>query len=268
MEIKFLIGFAGSLVVAGIAFQKRSLSVSGGLAAIVLGTLMYALGDVKWYGLLLAFFISSSVLSHCKKEEKREVEQLFAKTGTRDWLQVAANGGIGLVAVLGAFWSGAEEVWYAFYIGTIAAVTSDTWATEIGVLAKGKPRHIFTWREVESGTSGGVSMLGLGASLAGGLFIGGMAYLFTGLLGTKASLVYWLLGGIGGMAGSLVDSAIGAIWQQMYQCRICGKETERKEHCRQQTQVVKGYAWCTNDVVNMVAALVGGVVACLVWWGL
>lgn len=260
----FLIGCICSLFIVGAAYAKRSLSVSGAVAAALLGTLMYALGDIRWYGLLLAFFISSSLLSHRKKEAKKDVEDLFAKTGTRDWLQVVANGGLGLVAVAGAFFLGGAYGWYMFYIGVIAAVTSDTWATEIGVLSRGKPRHVLTGRRVEPGTSGGVSSLGLLASLAGGLFIGSLATLLVWLIQKEWIFSYIAAGACGGMAGSLADSAIGAVWQRMYYCEVCGKETERTEHCSQPTRVIKGYAWCTNDMVNILSSLVGGAIA--VWW--
>jgi uncharacterized protein (TIGR00297 family) len=261
MGTKFVLGFVGSVFIAGAAYLKRSLSRSGMIAAVLLGTFMYMFGDIRWYGLLIAFFVSSSLLSHRKKAAKQEVEKQFAKTGTRDWLQVAANGGLGLVAVIGAFFAGGVDVWYTFYIGVLAAVTSDTWATEIGVLSKRKPRHIFTWRKVEPGTSGGISRLGLLASLAGGIFIGGMAVLFIWFMQAEIPLRYITAGVLGGVAGSLVDSAIGAAWQQMYRCEICSKETERKIHCDHPTYVIKGCAWCTNDVVNFLASLVGGVVA-------
>ncbi|BAU29036.1 uncharacterized protein (TIGR00297 family) [Aneurinibacillus soli] len=261
MEERFLFGLIGSVLIAGIAYKKRSLSVSGGIAAIMLGTALYTFGDVKWYGLLLAFFISSSWLSHRKKQEKREVESLFAKTGVRDWLQVAANGGLGLVAVLGAFLSGRDDVWFAFYIGVLAAAASDTWATEIGVLSRRPPRHILTGRVVTSGTSGGISRLGLVASLAGGAFIGAAALLLTIASGGEINFTYVWLGAVGGLAGSLADSVLGATWQRTYECAVCRKETERAVHCGAQTHPLKGYAWCTNDVVNIAGTIVGGVVA-------
>ncbi|MBN6188548.1 DUF92 domain-containing protein [Aneurinibacillus sp. BA2021] len=266
METRFIVGLFASLLVAGAAYKKRSLSRSGAAAAVLLGTLMYALGDLRWYGLLLVFFITSSLLSHRKKREKREVENLFAKTGTRDWLQVAANGGLGLVAVLGAYVTSNMEGWYAVYIGMMAAVTSDTWATEIGVLARGKPRYIFTGHRVEPGTSGGISSLGLLASLAGGVCIGMFALLFSLLAGGEATLLYVAAGAVGGMAGSLADSALGAAWQRMYRCAVCGRDTERTAHCGRPTAVTKGYAWCTNDVVNMAASLIGGAVAGAIWY--
>lgn len=264
MEERFLFGLVGSVLIAGVAYKKRSLSVSGGIAAIVLGTALYALGDVRWYGLLLAFFISSSWLSHRKKQEKREVEELFSKTGVRDWLQVAANGGLGLVAVLGAFISGQDDVWFAFYIGALAAAASDTWATEIGVLSRKPPRHILTGKIVTPGTSGGISRLGLGASLAGGAFIGVTALLLTIASDGKINLTYIWLGAAGGLFGSLADSVLGATWQRTYKCEVCHKETERAFHCGVQTHPLKGYTWCTNDIVNIVGTIVGGVVAVLI----
>ncbi|WP_027417287.1 DUF92 domain-containing protein [Aneurinibacillus terranovensis] len=258
MVFKLLAGLAGSLLIAGAAYAKRSLSGSGMAAAVVLGTVLYAFGGVKWYGLLLAFFISSSILSHRKKQEKKQVEDLFAKGGRRDWLQVAANGGIGLLAVIGKTITGTEDMWYAFYIGTIAAVTSDTWATEIGVLSVRNPRHILTWKIVEPGTSGGVSWLGTAAVLAGGAFIGLCAMLFEWMDSGRMDVLPIISGVIGGLVGSMADSVLGATFQTMYHCRVCGKETERAYHHGQQTERIKGYSWCTNDVVNVTAAIAGG----------
>ena len=48
-----MIGLAGSIGIAGAAYAKRSLSGSGFLAAVVLGTLMYALGSAAWFGTLI-----------------------------------------------------------------------------------------------------------------------------------------------------------------------------------------------------------------------
>lgn len=251
-------GFVGSFVIAGLAYWKRSLSASGLTAAILLGTGMYALGSLKWYGLLIAFFVSSSFLSHRKKQEKKQVEDLFAKGGRRDWLQVAANGGAGLVAVSAGYLTGDEAAWYAFYIGTIAAVSGDTWATEIGVLSRRAPRHILTWKKVEAGASGGVSGLGMLASLGGGLFIGFTAVMLSLFIQEPVSMRYIVAGAAGGLVGSVADSVMGATWQRMYYCEGCRKHTERPFHCGEPTRVSKGYNWCTNDVVNVAGAIAGG----------
>ncbi|MGZ4122927.1 MAG: DUF92 domain-containing protein, partial [Tumebacillaceae bacterium] len=53
------IGLLGSVLIAGLAYWKRSLSLSGAVAAVVVGTLLYGLGSVAWFGTLILFFVSS-----------------------------------------------------------------------------------------------------------------------------------------------------------------------------------------------------------------
>ena len=54
----------------------------------------------------------------------------------------------------------------AAFAGAIAAASADTWATEIGTLSPANPVSIATLRPVQTGMSGGVSILGIAASAA------------------------------------------------------------------------------------------------------
>src|SRR4030067_642568 len=56
--------------------------------------------------------------------------------------------------------------------GALAAVNADTWATEVGVLARRCPWRLTDGRQVEPGTSGAVTLEGLMASIAGAAVIG------------------------------------------------------------------------------------------------
>ena len=105
------------------------------------------------------------------------------------------------------------------------------------------------------GTSGGVTLFGTAVSFLGGLLIGVTAALLTG------QWTLLLAGGVGGLAGSLFDSLLGATVQQIYYCDVCQKETEKKEHCGQPTRPLKGWSWVNNDLVNFSASVVGGLVA-------
>lgn len=249
-------------LIVALALWRGSLSYSGAASAMIVGTLIFGLGGWQWGVLLGIFFVSSSVLSHFKESEKKLAAEKFDKGHRRDAGQVTANGGLGaLIAIASAVfpWAG----WFPLFVGVMATVTADTWATELGTLSRKPPRLITNGRIVEVGSSGGVSVLGTAVSLTGGLLIG----LFAGLLEPNYSV--WLLSGlgaIGGLIGSLVDSLLGATVQQIYYCEVCQKETERKLHkCGHETRSLRGWSWLNNDLVNLWASLVGGGTAVIIW---
>jgi uncharacterized protein (TIGR00297 family) len=228
------------------------------------GTLTFGFGGWSWGALLAVFFISSSLLSHFKEDEKRAVAEKFDKSHRRDLGQALANGGVGaLFALLSAVLPG--SVWFPLFLGVMATVNADTWATELGTLSRRPPRLITTWRRVAVGTSGGISPLGTAVSALGGLVIG----LTAGAVNKdrRRRLVPLMLIGAGaGLAGSLFDSLLGATVQQIYYCDNCKKDTERKVHkCGQTTRPLRGWSWISNDLVNLLASLVGGAVALILW---
>lgn len=255
-----LIALVISLAISGLAYRRGSLSQSGALGALLVGTLIFGLGGWQWGVLLGIFFVSSSLLSHFKEEEKQIAAEKFDKGHQRDFGQVMANGALGaLVAVL--HFALPSPIWLPFFVGIMATVNADTWATELGTLSKSPPRLITSGRVVEVGTSGGVSWLGTGVSLLGGLVIGFPAGILISTLPIPTAL---LIGGVGGLAGSLFDSLLGATVQQIYYCDVCQKDTERRLHkCGHETRPLRGWSWLNNDLVNLFASIVGGLVAIL-----
>ena len=270
MTDQLLLGMLLSAVVGGLGYWRKALTASGLVGAILVGTLIFGLGGWIWGLVLITFFVSSSLLSHYRRADKEAVATEFAKGGRRDLGQVFANGGVG-AALAAAFASRPDPVLFAAFLGSMATVNADTWATEMGVLSHVPPRLVTTGKEVAPGTSGGITRLGIWASVAGALLIGAVATALTQtaslLKGTGWSLQaasYPLLALCGGGVGPIVDSLLGATVQGIYYCNHCAKETEQPvHHCSHDAQLIRGWAWLNNDLVNLVSSSVGGLVAAL-----
>ncbi len=270
---QLIVGGLLSALMGGLGYWRQSLTISGVVGAILVGTLIFGLGGWVWGLLLITFFVSSSWLSHYRQADKQAVAEKFAKGSRRDLGQALANGGLGaILAVVYARYP--EPLLFAAFVGAMSTVNADTWATEVGVLSRVPPRLITTGRPVPPGTSGGVTRLGMWASVAGALLIGAMATalmqvqsLFSGQGWSSEVISYPFLAIIGGLSGSLLDSLLGATVQGIYFCRQCDKETESPVHrCGQRTQLVRGQRWLNNDLVNFLASLLGALISASVAW--
>ena len=269
------IGLVLSGAIALLAYKRESLSRSGVLGAVLIGTAIFGFGGWAWGMLLITFFVLSSLLSHYKETAKQELAEKFAKGHRRDLGQTLANGGAGALLAL-AYLAVPDPLVFAAFVGAMATVNADTWATELGVLSRRAPRLVTTWQTVEVGTSGGVSGLGTLASLAGALAIGLAGLIFLALdelFGGpgRALDTLWILpaSALGGLAGALADSLLGATVQAIYFCPTCDKETEKTLHgCGAATEHARGWRWLDNDMVNFLSSLAGAGLAALLVWAL
>jgi uncharacterized protein (TIGR00297 family) len=231
-----------------LTFRFKSLSRSGTITAISLGVLLYSLGGWIFIVPILAFFISGSVLSHLLQTN----EQVLEKTGARDPLQVIANGGAPLLALLyGVFCDNMDWAIMGF-LGSVASVTSDTWSTEWGMRFGGTPRHILNMSRLEKGLSGGVTLSGFIGAIGGSVFIASMGLFFMAF-GTW----FWAIIVIG-VFGSVIDSILGLL-QAKYQLPESSNKasslTEKKEWNGTPLKKVKGLKWIGNDLVNFCSSL-------------
>ncbi len=259
-----LLGLLLSSGISLVAYRRGSLSRSGIGGAIVTGTTTFGMGGWAWGLSLIFFFVSSSLFSHFREQEKAETAaDKFSKGSKRDIGQVAANGGIATALALGNGLVSSQKVrqlCLAGYTGALATATADTWATELGVLSPHQPRLITTGKPVGPGTSGGMTLLGTGAGAVGALALGLVFWLLQRCPKSLASLP--LIALFSGLSGSIVDSILGATVQAMYYCPTCEKETERYVHkCGTRTLPLRGIAWLNNDVVNFIATLSGALTA-------
>jgi uncharacterized protein (TIGR00297 family) len=245
---QWLIGGVLGSAVAGLAYWRRALTADGAMIAALTGCVTFARGGIPGAGALLLFFGSSTVLSRLGERRKQRLPLAQAKGARRDAWQVLANGGVATLA-FGVGWRSAAT-------GALAAAAADTWATELGLLARQPPRLITSLRTVAPGTSGGITPEGVMASVGGAAVVGAM---------TAASSGDWRMlrsAALAGIAGALFDSLLGATLQAVYLCPRCELATEVPVHPRCGTPATyqRGLRWMTNDTVNLLATLTGAVI--------
>lgn len=141
-------------------------------------------------------------------------------------------------------------------LASLACCCGDTWASEVGSVLGKSPRLITTGKLVPRGTNGGVSSVGLACSLLGGAVVGLSYYitlvLFLGTAALYTQLPLVAIGGMCGLAGSLIDSLLGAVLQ------YSGFSEELGQVVHQPGRSVKhisGYNVLSNHGVNLVSSL-------------
>jgi uncharacterized protein (TIGR00297 family) len=247
----WLVGVILATAMSLVAYRVRALSASGTAAAVVAGTVAMAAGW-SWGIVLIAYFASAVALSRFRAAEKESrTAGRIEKSGPRDATQVLANGGVFALVALG-YWLSPDPAWQALGAGALGASAADTWATEVGTLARAAPRSILDWHPVEVGTSGGVTVQGFVAGLAGSAFIALVAWLVRWPASSMGAAL------IGGAVGCLLDSVLGASWQARRWCATCGTLTEQRIHrCGSRTTVTGGVRWLDNDGVNALSTIGG-----------
>ncbi|MDB4907378.1 MAG: protein of unknown function transrane [Gemmatimonadetes bacterium] len=245
-------------MIALVARRVRALSTSGALAATVVGGAAVSAG---WNAaaLLVAYFASATLVSRWRASDKDAATgRVVSKGGERDAMQVLANGGVFAIGCAAAAMTGGEyhALLLAFALGSLAASSSDSWATELGVALGGTPLGIRELTRVPAGTSGAVSAFGIGGALLGAALVALVA-LALGFGRELATMAF-----IGGLSGCAADTLIGAFVQERRWCDACSEPTERVTHsCGVRTRVTGGVARMDNDIVNLLATLAGGVIS-------
>lgn len=255
MFLNAIIGIGISLLIAGLAYLKKSLDKSGLYTATILGAVIYAFGGIVVWGVLIAFFISSSLITKVsEKSEKKESKG-------RNYIQVLANGLVaGIFSILYYFLK--MEIFLIAAVVSIATSNSDTWASEIGRLSKGKTFYILNFRIAPKGVSGAISGLGTFASALGSLFIAGV---FLGLYALVFGLDFTQFMFFGaviticGFLGNLIDSYLGGSIQAKYRGVDTGTYTEKGWLPNEKVVLASGLAMITNDVVNLLSGLAASI---------
>ena len=256
-----LAGLLLSGAVALASFRLRLLTVAGGLGAVAVGTLAFAIGGWPLWLLLMWFFGSSNVASKlmARSAVKRNGGAPASRkhSGPRTLRQVLANS-VPFLACALAYTATGEPWLLLLASGALAASTADTWASEVGVYSRRPPVNILTREPMQRGLSGGVSPLGLAATVVGAVTSAFLAMLLFHAFGyaipTGPDAFFFIIAC--GVVGSLVDSVLGVVMQAKYRCPNDAEGgLVETPPCGAQAALVSGYAWVTNDAVNLMSGI-------------
>ncbi len=253
-----LIGFLIGILLAIISYRKKIITKKGAITSVFISSLIFMNGW-KNFLILFIFFISSTAFTLFRYDKKKKKDVAENPHG-REWTQIIGTGGMtifwSIINIYSLFISNTSFYFSSLLslITSIAISNADTWAAEIGTLSRSKPRLIYKpWIHIETGLSGGVTLLGEIASFSGSLFIALISYiLYSDVIFTR----YLILLILAGWLGEVTDSIIGGLFQVKYYCKKCKKITEKKIHsCGLPTIYYKGIKWIKNETTNFLSSL-------------
>ena len=215
----FILGF--------VTYYRKSLDVLGSVVMIVMGIIIIFSAGANWLLLIVLFLVMSLLATKFSKKYKQSLGEF---EGRRTSKNVISNG---VVACFMAAFGGYYLPFVGGFIGAIATATSDTLASEIGVLDQ-HPRLITTFQKVDPGTNGAVSVLGTAVGIVGAAIIGIASYLL-GIMPNPLLAICVAI--ISGTVGCFMDSVLGAVFENRH--------------------------LITNEHVHLIATIVGALVGIL-----
>ncbi|MEM3364135.1 MAG: DUF92 domain-containing protein [Candidatus Micrarchaeia archaeon] len=179
------------------------LDKAGFLLALMMGVIILVLGYPQGIQMLLLMFVFLLVSVIATKYGARSKKRLNIFEGERGWKNVISNGLVPTIMVVALFFTG-DNMFLLAYVASIASVTADKFASELGVFDI--PFFLWGMRKVKPGTSGAVSVLGTMASLSGA-FVISLSSVY--LLGIPIQVAFFI--GLIGFLGGFIDSIFGIL---------------------------------------------------------
>ena len=225
-----VVAFSSAFILSFLATRSGVADESGLMSATLVGMLIILFTDIRYYAVLLTFYIAGSAATKYKYQYKLTIGEAEPAGGARGYANVFGNSLPALFFAMNYGFYGVSAMKAAF-VASVASALADTMASEIGKTSR-KAYLITNLKPVKPGVSGGVSALGEVAALAGALLTA-LSALVLGVL--DSSLV--VLVTLSAFFGVHVDSLLGATLEK------------------------KGYL--TNSLVNLLGNFSAGLVCYL-----
>ncbi len=180
----------GVLLAAGlgaVALALRGVSRAGFASGAVIGSVVYYALGIRGFALLAAFFILGTLFTKIGYRRKAEMGAAQPDQSRRSARQVWGKGVAAFLAAAACIFLEDKTMAQLGFVAALSASLYDTTATELGLLAGGRPFLLTTLRRVAPGTRGAVSAAGSVSGLLAAVVIAGSGYRF-GLVSAKGAL--------------------------------------------------------------------------------
>ncbi len=210
---QFFIGFCINFILIYI-FCKIPLMTKGGwISAGILGTILW--GCLSWQGWIsvVIYLLFGSIVTKIGFEFKKEQGIAEKRGGRRGPENVWGSAASGLfLAMMTKFNAPNVLLFKVGFAASFAAKLADTFGSEIGKRF-GKDTYLITsFKKVERGTEGGISLEGTLASILGSIFMT-FIMLCLSIISTKSQFI---IVAVSGFLATLSESIIGAKFQNKY----------------------------------------------------
>lgn len=185
-----------------LAFYQRAVTLAGAATGAIVAAGLYYSAGYTGLVLLAVFFVSGTLVTRYRGDEKRRKGFADADKPARTATQVLANSGAALLCALGLLlFPQHHDLWLLGMAAAFSSATADTWSSELGVVWGKTIYRPFRKSAARAGDNGVISLEGTLAGIAGSALIALVFHLLHlpayGLLITT------------GLLGNLIDTWLG-----------------------------------------------------------
>lgn len=246
LRVGFIVGILMFLLVV----LSGAMTVGAGIAAVVMAVCFRVFGGRLALWFVVGCYIFIFVVGVIRRLIRRTNENKKRKISQRNIKQILINGGIGtiLIVIYGLTNN------YAFLISTIVSIGGnfvDSVSSDVGTLSRHRPYDFLKRKFVETGISGGMSVLGTTSALLTSAAMGLFAVVIpTGnvMNGCIAAMLIF--------TQTLIDSALGSLVQVKYYDEKHKILTEKKSTNDAENKCYSGIRWIDNNMVNLISSTI------------
>ena len=196
-----------SAVLSAEAYKLQCLTKDGAIASFAVGAIVGVFGSLNAFFLLSIFTIAGFFATIRGIDKKKAAGLQEGQRGERSWKNIV---GVGLppvlIVLLNYVYPLDTTLFAIMYISTITVAGADTIASEIGVRDP-KVYMITTFKRVEPGVNGGISLTGTAVSTVAALLIAILGWFVI----MESLDIMLLIPFVAGVVGNLMDSVFGAV---------------------------------------------------------